>query len=308
MALLPDLPGYEVRGRLAVGGMAEIWRARALDGALAGQEVALKRLLPAHRSQAAYVELFLDEARLGALAAHEHIVRTHDLFRAGRDYFIVQELLTGATLGQLRDAARARGGRMPVAAACIAVNDLLEALAHLHGGAGRPGQPPILHRDVNPDNLVASPLGSVKLVDFGVAEVQGQRPRVRTGSLRGTPAYMSPEQVKARPLDARSDLFSAGIVLWELLANRPLFQQDHEFETLRWVCEVTATPLRQVDPSLPSAFERLAARALARDPERRFQAAAEFQQELLEACAREGVALDREVLGVEVRRVAPGPP
>ena len=153
---------------------------------------------------------------------------------------------------------------------------------------------------MNPSNLVADPSGVVKLIDFGVAEIEGQPPRTRTGALRGTPAYMSPEQVKSRPLDPRSDLFSAGILLWELVANRPLFQQENEYETLRLVNETTAPPLRTLDLAVPTGIERLLVRALSRDRDRRFQTATEFLSELRDAARREGVLLDRAALAAEV--------
>lgn len=309
MALLPDLPEFEVQGCIAVGGMAEIYRARALTGPLAGQQVVLKRLLPVHRTEASYIELFLSEAKLGVQIVHPNIVQTHDLFRRGRDYFIVQELVGGDTLGRLQTQARALGGRLSVPAGLVAISDLLEALKYLHAGAGRPETTPVIHRDVNPDNLVASPAGLAKLIDFGIAEPQSATSeRERAGALRGTPAYMSPEQVKSRPLDPRSDLFSAGIVLWELLAGQPLFSQPNEFETLRFVCEVPATPLRLLDPSIPTSFERLCVRALAQSRDRRFQSADEFAISLREACQREGIALDRSLLAAEVSRLAPGAP
>ena len=308
MALLPDLKEYDVVGRLAVGGMAEIYLARANGGRLVGQDLVLKRLLPLHRANPAYIELFLAEARLGALVVHPNIVRTHDLFREGRDYFIVQELVGGDTLAHLRETARARGQRLSLVAALVAFTDLLEALRYLHSGAGIPGHPPIIHRDVNPDNVVAAPEGVAKLIDFGIAEPQAGADTPRAGTLRGTPAYMSPEQVKDRPLDIRSDLFSAGVLLWEVLANRPLFQQDSEFETLRHVCEVTAPPLRTIDPSMPTAFERLCVRALTREKERRFSSAEEFLDTVRAACDREGILLDRKALSDEVRALAPSAP
>jgi len=303
MALLPDLADYEVLDRLAVGGMAEIWRARARGGPAAGAEVVLKRLLPVHRDERGHVEMFLGEARLGALLDHPNVVRTVDVFRAGRDWFIVQELVGGETVAALRSEARARGGRLDPSAIAVVLGDLLDALAFLHSG---PGGAPVVHRDVNPHNLVASPAGLVKLIDLGVAESAALPRPGPSGALRGTPAYMSPEQVRARPLDGRSDLFAAGVVLWELLANRPLFQQESEFETLRHVADVPAPPLRTVDPAIPVSLERLAVRALAREPERRFQSAAQMRGALAAACWREGLPADRRALAAEVRRLAPG--
>lgn len=304
MSSLPELKDYQVLGRIAVGGMAEIYRARAISGQLAGHEVALKRLLPVYASEPAYVDLFLAEARLGVLFAHPNIVRTHDLLRIGRDFLIVQEFVSGETLGALRTRGLELRRPLDLGAGLVAVTDLLESLRHLHTGAGLPGQKPIIHRDVNPANLVISHEGLGKLIDFGVAERQGSVVQERTGALRGTPPYMSPEQVRGRPpLDARSDLFSAGIVLWELLANRPLFEQSNEFETLRQVAEVAAPPLRSIVPALPTSLERIGVRALAKDRDRRFQTADEFLSSLLDAIRLEGLPLDRARLASEVRRL-----
>jgi serine/threonine-protein kinase len=305
MSSWPELRDYRVLGRIAVGGMAEIYRAHATGGPLAGHEVVLKRLLPVYAGEPGYVELFLAEARLGVLFAHPNIVRTHDLVRSGRDFFIVQEWVRGETLGTLRARAREQGGQLDLSAGLVAVVDLLEALRHLHSGAGLPGQTPIIHRDVNPANLVVSVEGLAKLIDFGVAERQGSAVQERTGALRGTPAYMSPEQVKGRPpLDARSDLFSAGIVLWELFADEPLFEHEGEFETLRRVAEEAAPPLRMRKGAVPTSFERLCVRALAKDRDRRFQSADEFLAALHEAIRREGLPLDRARLAAEVHRLA----
>jgi serine/threonine protein kinase len=305
MAAFPELKDYQVLGRIAVGGMAEIYRAKAVGGVVNGSPVALKRLLPQHRSDPAYVELFLAEARLGVMVSHPHVVRTYDLFRAGRDYFIVQELVEGESLAGLWEKAAAKGTRVELAAALTAISDLLEALGHLHSGAGVPGHPPIIHRDVNPTNLIVTPGGRSKLIDFGIAERQGGAVRERTGALRGTPAYMSPEQVKGRVgLDVRSDLYSAGIMVWELVAGRTLFQNDNEFELLRRIAEEGAPPLRGVIPTVPTVFERLCVRALAQDRSRRFASAEEFRSALHEACAREGLQLSRTALAAEVRRLA----
>lgn len=297
---LPELADYQVVSRLAVGGMAEVYRARALSGPLAGHEVVLKRLHPLFREERAYVELFLAEARLGVMLVHPNIVHTYDLFRSGRDYYLVQALAPGVTLGRVRLAAATRGRRLKPAAALVAVADLLQALAHLHAGGGCLPPLPIVHGDVNPDNLMVGDDGLARLIDFGIAEQQGVPGPARVGALRGTPAYMSPEQVKGRALDARSDLFSAGVITWELLAGVMLFARDNEFETLRQVVEVEAPTLRTQDPSLPASFERFCVKALAREPEERFQTAVEMGQALEEACVEAGVELDRLALATEV--------
>ena len=301
---------YRLVTRLAVGGMAEVWLADALAGPRAGRTVAVKRLLPALRADAPSVARFREEARIGGLLDHPNIARTLRLQESAPELFIVQELVGGETVGQLSTAARAVGERLAPAAAVHAVLGLLAALEYLHeaGGKGRDAGrlAPLVHGDVNPDNLLARADGAVKLIDLGLAEPL--RPDgtagAGDGALRGTPAYMAPEQVKARPLTVRSDLFSAGIVLWELLANRPLFAAATEFETLRRVREMPAPPLRAVWREAPTVLERLCVRALAKDPAHRFGSARELAQALREAGQREGLRDGAEALGAEVQRLA----
>lgn len=163
---------------------------------------------------------------------------------------------------------------------------------------------------MNTDNLVARPDGTVKLIDLGLVQEVGPSGSVASpdGALRGTPAYMSPEQVKSRPLDARSDLFSAGTALWELLANRPLFAAVSEFETQRRVRELPAPPLRAVWAEAPTGLERILVRALAKEPALRFQSAAEFSAELQSVAARAGLASGPESLAATVALWAPRSP
>jgi serine/threonine-protein kinase len=300
-------PGYRLVTRLAVGGMAEVWMADVLAGTRAGQTVALKRLLPALRADAPTVARFRAEAALGGQLDHPNLAHSHVLEERGGDIWLVQELVGGETVGQLAVAARRHGERISTAASLHATQGLLAALAYLHAGGGPGRFAPTVHGDVNPDNLVAGPEGAVKLIDFGLAASIGPDGLAQgDGALRGTPAYMAPEQVKGRPLSPRADLFSAGILLWELLANRPLFAAQTEFETLRRVREMPAPPLRAVWPQAPTVLERLCVRALAKDAEQRFVSAAEMREALLHAAQREGIAPTPEALAAEVRRHAPG--
>jgi serine/threonine protein kinase len=294
---------YRLVMRLATGGMSEVWLADALAGAERGKSVVVKRLLPRLRGFPDCVQRFRAEAELGARLLHPNVARCFGLLQQGPELFLAQELLGGETVALLAAAARRQGERLEAAAAVHAVLGLLAALVHLHGQG-------LVHADVNPDNLVARPDGSVKLIDLGLAQQLGPSGAVPSpdGALRGTPAYMSPEQVKSRPLDARSDLFSAGIALWELLANRPLFAAESEFETLRRVRELPAPPLRAVWAEAPTGLERILVRALAKDAALRFQSAAEFSAELQAVAARAGFTSGPESLASAVLRWAPNSP
>jgi serine/threonine protein kinase len=305
-----DAGEFRLVARLAVGGMSEVWLADALQGELQGRSVVVKRLLPSLRTDPGSVERFRAEGLLGAALQHDNLARTHGLHSRGLEMFLVQELLGGETLGLLAAAARKRGERLSLPALLHAADGMLAALAFLHGDGGEQAPVRVIHGDVNPDNLVCTYDGGVKLIDLGLAQTLRTDGTVASpdGALRGTPAYMSPEQVKSRPLSPRSDLFSAGVVLWELFANRPLFASDSEFETLRRVRELTAPPLRAVWPQAPTALERLLVRVLAKDPAQRFSSATELREGFLHIGRQQGVRDGESALSAEVIRLAPKGP
>ncbi len=299
MASQLDLGGYEVVGRLAVGGMAEVYQARARTTTQRSpgepDEVVLKRLLPAFRNDGAFVKSFVDEAKLTVRLRHPNIVRTFRLFKAGPDYLMVQELVAGRTLGFMQELLAKASATMPPEAACYIAWCALKALDYLHRAKAGEGGAAIVHRDVNPANLLLSVSGEVKLTDFGVADVEGGT-RGDAGALRGTLPYMSPEQVLGQPLDTRSDLFSVGIMLWELLSGRRLYSGDGEAELMHRVRDARAPLLSTVAPGLPEYAEQVVRKALFADRARRFQSAAEFIRALETLSRRTGWPLTVEAL------------
>jgi len=294
-----ELGGYEIVGRLAVGGMAEVYQARARAGVQRPQgepeEVVLKRLLPSYRNDGAYVKHFIDEAKLAVRLQHPHLVRTYRCFKAGPDYLMVQELVPGRSLAYFLQLLIEAGTPMPVPAACYIAYCILDALDYLHRGAGAEPPVPVLHRDVNPSNVLLSVSGDVKLTDFGVAEVAGQ-PRGEGGALRGTIAYMSPEQVLGEAPEPRSDLYSTGVLFWELLANRRLFSGKSDVELMHRVRDARVPVLDSVRTGLPDYLVRLVRQALFADPARRFQTAPELMRALQICAQRNGWPLSVESL------------
>ncbi len=262
--------------------MAEILQARATPAAQksAGEpeEVVLKRLLPTFRNDAGYVQQFLDEAKLTGRLRHPHIVRTFRAFKAGDDYLMVQELVRGRTVAFMQEALAGVKARMPPAASVYIALCVLKALDYLHRPKG-PDALPAVHRDVNPANVLLSVGGDVKLCDFGVAEVEGG-PRGEAGAMRGTLAYMSPEQVMGQPVDARSDLFSVGVLLWELLAGARLFEGEGDLQVAHKVRDARAPLLSRVAPELPRYAGQVVRKALFADKRLRFSSAAEFAKAL----------------------------
>lgn len=299
MAQDSELGGYQIVGRLAVGGMAEVYQARAKPNTQrsAGEpeEIVLKRLLPTFRNDGGYVKHFVDEAKLTVRLRHPNIVRTFRCFKAGSDYLMVQELVTGRTLSYIQELLQKSGSPMPPAAATFIVHSVLKALEYVHKARVGEGGATIVHRDVNPANVLLSVKGEVKLTDFGVADAEGEHGG-ETGALRGTLPYMSPEQVLGRAVDQRSDLFSAGVIFWELLANRRLYVADSEAELMHEVRDAHVPVLSRVVPALPEYAVQIARKALFADRSLRFQTATEFARALELLAKRNGWPLTPEAL------------
>jgi serine/threonine-protein kinase len=235
------------------GAMSSVFLAESSDG-----EVAIKRLHPQLSCHPEQVALFAAEAQLARRFQHENLVHAFDSGAAGEQHFIAMELVRGPNLAE----SLARSRPSPLTVTRI-VRSLCRGLAAVHGAG-------IVHADVNPTNVLVGGDGVVKLTDFGVATpASTAQPEVR-----GTYAYMSPEQARGGPLDARSDLFSLGVLLWELWTGERLFRRDAHYLTLAAVVEAEPRPIG--DPARDCVLEK----ALAKAPEARYSSAAEFSAAL----------------------------
>ncbi|MFZ5444904.1 MAG: serine/threonine protein kinase [Myxococcota bacterium] len=288
MAQETELGGYQLVGRLAVGGMAEVYQARARSTTQRSpgepDDIVIKRLLPSYRNDAAWVKQFVDEAKLTVRLRHPNIVRTFRCFKAGMDYLMVQELVSGRTLQYMQDAFRDAGAVMPASAAAYITICLLKALDYIHRAKVGENGATIVHRDVNPANILLSVAGDVKLTDFGVAEVEGVM-RGDSGALRGTIGYMAPEAVLGQAVDHRADLFAAGVIFWELLTGQRLFAGGSEMEMMHKVRDCRVPPVSKFNPEAPDMAAAIARKALQPDRGQRFQTASEFVR-VLEILAR----------------------
>jgi eukaryotic-like serine/threonine-protein kinase len=256
--------------------MAEVFLARRPGPDGFEKRVALKRILPHLAKQADFVAMFLDEAKLAAGLDHSHIVQIHDFGKDADAYYLAMEYVCGEDLAAIVRRANELKGRLPFADVATILVAACEALHHAH-------EQGIVHRDVTPANLLVSYDGVVKLADFGIAKSQQVASRAQTtvGTLKGKVPYMSPEQARARPLDRRSDIFSLGIVAWELLTGKRLFHRRNELDTLRAVqmCDVPA--LATARPDVPPALAVAIENALEPRAEDRWATAAEMAQALL---------------------------
>jgi serine/threonine-protein kinase len=268
---------YQIIGRLATGGMAEVYL--ALSGDLPGFRtlVVVKRILPHLASNAQFIRMFLDEARLAALLDHPNIVRIIEVGHDGEDYFLVMELVQGKPLSAvLRKAAREHKPPTPALTSYL-IAQAASGLAYAHtltDGEGRPLG--VVHRDVSPQNVLISFEGAVKMIDFGVARAFGRVAHTSPGGLKGKIDYMSPEQASAEEVDHRADVFALGVVLWEALTGRRLFRRETELATMRAIVDDPIPHPSEVAPTIPIELDTIVMRALRKRKDARFASANEM--------------------------------
>jgi eukaryotic-like serine/threonine-protein kinase len=263
---------YQLFDRIAIGGMAEIFRGRAAGEEGFEKQVAIKRILPAYARDGRFISMLVTEARIHSALTHRNIVQIHDLgVSDDGEYFIVLEYVDGHDLGALLSRLgerRARGStphQLSDAVALYVAIELGEGIHFAHELTGTDGQPVgLIHRDISPSNVLVSYAGEVKLSDFGLAKRRTDHSVV--GSLKGKLAYMSPEQARRAPIDRRSDLFALGAVLFEMLTGHPLREISDDVAGWQQVASGLIPPLRGVRPDLPVALERLLQKALEPDP------------------------------------------
>jgi serine/threonine-protein kinase len=270
--VIAALGRYEIAAQLGRGAMGVVYRAR---DPLLGREVAVKTiLLPADEAERAeYEARFQQEARAAAALNHPGIVTIHDIGRADGVLYMAMEYVEGH---ELRDAL-AGGQGLPVPQAVAIAAQLADALGYAHARG-------IVHRDVKPANVMILRDGRAKIMDFGIARIAASDVKTQTGVLMGSPKYMSPEQVQGRPADARSDLFSLGVVLHEMLCGAPPFTGDDVSMLMYNVAHADPPPPSAVNAAVPRMLDLIVARALAKSPEQRYADAAQMAADL-RACA-----------------------
>jgi serine/threonine protein kinase, bacterial len=277
---------YEVLARLAVGGMAELFLAVVEGPGGFRKFVALKRILPRLREDAEFVAMFVDEARISAALSHANIAQVFDLGEEADHLYLVMEFIAGEDLSQIRKTAERQHREIPVGFTCRVMRDACLALHYAHNYVDAAGMPlAIIHRDLSPRNVMVSYIGQVKIVDFGVAKAKGLVERTLRGELKGSLGYMSPEQIRGEELDARADLFAAGVIMHELLSHKRLFNvRGNEAETLGRSLELEVEPPHERNAKVPREVSDVVLRALARDKSARFASGREMAQ-AIEAAA-----------------------
>jgi serine/threonine protein kinase len=260
---------YEIRAAIGAGGMGSVYRAfdRELE-----EDVAIKMLKPALMTDRTLVERFKQEIRLARRISHPNVVRTHDLGEWDGMYYLTMEFVEGITVRDLIDSR----GQLGVSAALAIGTQLAAALTVAH-------EQGVVHRDVKPQNLLLDASGVLKVMDFGVARLaEGKSTLTEVGLAVGTPAYMSPEQLLAEPLDARSDLYSVGVVLFECLTGSLPFEADSPVSLIARMLNEEARAPVDLNGDVPPALSSLVLSLLAKQPDDRVRSAEELGKRLAE--------------------------
>jgi len=270
---------YTITERLDHGGMAEVFRgvAESMEGFK--KSVAIKRILPNLTKNQKFVSMFLDEARLSLFLQHANIVQVFDISRTPDNaYFLVMEFVDGCNLKSLIERQKQKGKRIETAHTIYLMMECCKALQYAHSLEHPETNEPlgIVHRDISPPNILLSKNGEIKLVDFGLAKANSQIESTDPGVVKGKFSYLSPEAASGLEVDHRADVFAVGILLWELFTGRRLFYGDTDYQTVELVRQARVPSISAINPEIENELEQVVRKALARDPEERYQSASDL--------------------------------
>lgn len=269
--------------RIAMGGMAEIFLAKSSGAGGITKFSAIKRILPQYSGNTEFISMFKDEAKINVNLSHSNIVPIYEFGVESGQFYILMEYVNGKNLRQIITRMQKESDvYFSIDQIVNIVKDVASGLDHAHrcldGTNGKPLN--IIHRDMSPQNIMISFEGEIKVVDFGIAKAESQGEATKAGTLKGKFAYMSPEQATGETIDLRTDIFSLGIVLWELLAKERLFVAESEIGTLKKIRECKIPSIRKINPNVPEELERIVNKSLAKSPADRYQTCADFQKDL----------------------------
>ena len=272
---------YLLLERVNIGGMAEVYKAKAFGVEGFERILAIKRILPNMADDDEFINMFVDEARIAVQLSHANIVQIYELGKFETQYYIAMEYVSGKDLRQILDRLRKKGQTLPVPAAAFLAGKVCDGLDYAHRKIDPSGRPMhVIHRDVSPQNILVSFEGAVKITDFGIAKAEDRASKTQAGVLKGKFGYMSPEQVRGLEIDHRSDIFAVGILLYEMLTGQRLFVGESDFSTLEKVRNAEVVPPRDHNPAIPEELEAIMLRALSRDRDVRYGWASELHDDL----------------------------
>jgi len=295
-----QLGDYTIVSKLAEGGMGEVYRASRHGVRGFAREVAIKRISPRLAGDEAYVQMFLQEARIAALLDHPNVVQTHELLEHDGAYYLVMELVEGVSLARyLKDNEEP----VPIPVAVQIAAQVAAGLHFVHEKQDEKGQPlHLIHRDISPPNILLSVWGTAKITDFGIAKFRVSSALSQIGVIKGKYSYLSPEQVRGDPIDHRSDIYSLGLVLYEMTTGRRAYL-GQDLEVLAQVQSGVFTPPEQIRADYPDDLRAVVLRTLSYFPEDRYPSGQDLQRDLADLLVRRGVSASSERLGDLVREL-----
>jgi serine/threonine protein kinase len=280
---------YDIVERIGAGGMAEAFRAVARGPGGYQRQLIIKCILPELARDEQFINLFVSEAKILGMLNHPNIVQVYDFGEADGRHFLALEFLDGPSLEQVLAMLRRSKQPLPVPLAAHIAREMCLGLGAAHRLCGPAGEPlHVVHRDATPSNVLTTSAGAIKLVDFGIARTGMPRAVTETGSVKGKPAYLAPEQLRGGAIDARADLFTTGVVLHEMLTLESPFDDDNPLASLYQVVEKKVPPPSQKRRAVPPALDAIVLHALEKAPAQRFQSA----EEMAEALAPIAVEVD----------------
>jgi TonB family protein len=288
---------YIIEERIATGGMADVYKARMMGMEGFQKTVAIKRILSTLTDSDEFVRMFIDEAKLAAQLNHNNIIHIYDLGKVDRSHYIAMEYIEGRDLRSILSECRESGQRVPIELALYIADLLASALDYAHKKRDFDNQAlGLVHRDVSPQNVLISFDGDVKLCDFGIAKAASKATQTRAGALKGKLQYMSPEQAWGKDIDHRSDIFSLGLVLFEMLTNDQVFTGTSELSVLEQVRDPIITAPSMKNPEVGPEIDRIVFHALNAERDERYQSAEDMQNDLREVARKNGWTADRSTL------------
>ena len=295
--------GYEILGRLALGGMAEILLARHSDPDGSERFIVVKKILPHFETDNEFVQMFLDEARLGMMLDHPHICKFYQFGDQDSAHFMTMEWVNGMPLGRvIRRARKYAGISIPVAVRMI--SNIASALHYAHNIKDEHGEAvKLIHRDVSPHNIMISYDGDTKLLDFGIAKAEQQVHRTQAGVVKGKFSYMSPEQCVGGDLDHRLDVFALGVCLYETVTGKSLYRRKSEAATMRSIIMDPVPSLKERLSDVPAELDAIVQKALAKEVENRYPTAGHMHADLEAFLKKTGVSVSKKELSTFVRQI-----
>lgn len=280
---------YYLLERVNIGGMAEIFKAKAFGVEGFERLLAVKKILASIAEDESFINMFIDEAKIAGQLNHPNIAQIFDLGKVNDSYFIALEYISGKDMKTIFERSRRIGEKVSIPRVCYVIMKVCEGLGHAHHKKDANGHDlNIVHRDVSPQNVLISYEGECKIIDFGIAKAQGKTSQTQVGILKGKFSYMSPEQVRGLHIDRRSDIFSLGIVLYEMLTLERLFLGESDFDTLEKIRKVEMSPPSLYNPHIPKELEDIVLKALAKSPEDRYQTSYELADALEQFMRNQG--------------------